>query len=202
MIALPPVEIANAPRKAARPHSGSLPTFGYWNRDGAIRALNFLLAAVKLTGTQHLFRLLIGERSEWPAFSVRHANIVSKPFDAASDFIDALDVLIVPESDDRAVEQVAIALRNNKMVIAPDAGTITEILRFGRNGVLFKAENSYDLARSINNVTASWKKPPFNFEAGESAILPTSPSEVARTFARMYRKLSDRNLALNGSVVR
>jgi hypothetical protein len=198
MIALPPVEIPMETETAVRTHTGPLPTFGYYNHYGANRALNFLLAAVKLTGVQHLFRLVIGEgRDGSPSSSRQFENVVFERFDTASDFVDSVDVLIAPESDDRAIEQVVLARRDHKTVIAPDGGAIAEFLRFGRNGVLFSAGNPYDLARSINNVTASGMRQPFNFKGGDSIIHLAAPREVARIFARAYRKLENTSPAIS-----
>jgi DNA-binding transcriptional LysR family regulator len=114
--------------------------------------------------------------------------------------VDAVDALIVPENDDRVVEQVVLAVRDNKAVIAPDNGAVAEVLGFGRHGVLFSAGNPYDLARSINHLTASWKRQPFDFRGGDSIINRTTPQEVARTFARAYRRLGDLSSAMSKAV--
>ncbi len=189
-IVLPPVEIPIEPRKPVQTADASQPTFGYWKSSGADGAQDFLLAALKLTGAQHLFRLLIGEQRERSASPARRpANVSFGHFRAIADFVAAVDALIVPESDDRALEQVVLAVRDNKAVIAPDDGVMAEALGFGRHGVLFNAGNPYDLARSIDHLTATWNRQPFDFNGGRALINRTSPKEVARTFARAYQRL-------------
>src|SRR5262249_34543675 len=148
-----------------------------------------------------LFRLAIGEQRAWSgSISCKFANVSIEPFRTTSDFVAGIDALVVPKSDDRALEQVVLAVRDNKSVVAPDDGAVAEVLGFGRHGVLFSAGNPYDLARSINRLTASWKREPFDFKGGDSIIDRTTPSEVARTFGRFYRKLDDLNPAMSKAV--
>lgn len=203
MITLPPVEIPTSSEPRVQSHVASLPTFGYRAPDGADSALDFLFAAVRLTGNQHLFRLLIGGRVEASTSgSHQFANISFHRIDQARSFVRSVDALIVPESDDRVIEDVVLALRDDKVVVAPEGGTISELLQFGRNGVLFRAGAPYDLAMAINNVTDAWTRPPFDFKGAESVISLTSPREVARTFARAYRRLEDpETAAARGGVV-
>lgn len=191
MITLPPVEVAMDTELRARQATSSLPRFGYRHHEGADRALKLLFDAVKLTADQHLFRLVIGGRAEALASNSHQvANVSFQPIDGPGDFVRSIDVLIVPQSDDRAVEEVVMALRYNKIVVAPDGGSISELLQFGRGGVLFRADSPYDLAMAINNVTGLRARPPFDFTGASSAIDLTAPPQVARIFARAYRKLA------------
>jgi len=188
MIARPPLGIAIGAEPNVQ-QQASIPTFGCrgHHTDGV---LDFLVAALKLVGNQHLFRVLIAQTADSAAFSSRFlANISFQHLRESRNFVRCVNVLIVPKSDDRAIEDVVMALRQNKIVIAPDGGTISELLQFGRSGVLFKAGDAYALARAINNVTACWNRPPFDFRGGESVVDQVSPQQVARTFARAYQKL-------------
>jgi hypothetical protein len=192
MIALPPTPIAGGIEDRTQIDVSAMPTLGHYDHAGVDEPLNFLFDATNLTGSQQLFRLLIARGDGSPVAGVRApANVSFRRVAEVSDFVQSIDVLIVPQSDDRAMEGVLLALRSKKIVIAPDGGTISEALQFGRHGVLFRAGSACHLAMAINEVTESWKRPPFGFEGVDAVFELTSPDEVARIFARAYRKLED-----------
>ena len=192
MLALPPTSIAPGIEDRTQRDVSAMPTLGYYDDGGLDEPLNFLFDATNLTGSQQLFRLLIARQDGSPVAGVHApANVSFRRVGEVSDFVQSIDVLIVPQSDDRAMEGVLLALRSKKIVIAPDGGTISEALQFGRHGVLFRAGSAYHLAMAINEVTESWKRPPFGFKGVDAVFELTSPDKVARIFARAYRKLGE-----------
>jgi hypothetical protein len=196
MITLPPIPMGTRTEDRSPPRVFSTPMLGYYAHEGAQEHLNFLLDAIKLTGSQHLFRLLIAQQGVRPAAQVRApANVSFLRVDKVGDFVTSIDVLVVLRSDNCAIEAALMALCSNKIVMAPDGGSISEALQYGRHGILFGAGSAYELAMAIDNVSQSWERPPFDFTGADAAIRCTSPDEVAQVFARASRKLVEQATA-------
>jgi hypothetical protein len=190
MTTLPPLAVPAGRETWSPPPDSATAVLGCCQHDGADEDIKFVLDAMTLTGTRHLFRVVIFQRSVSAAANSLHdRNVAFLTADSVDDFIQAIDLLVVPRSDDRAMEAVLLALRSNKIVIAPDGGTVAEALQFGRHGVLFNAGSAFDLAMAIDKTTGAWSKPPFDFAGTESVIGSARPQEVARVFSQAYRKL-------------
>ena len=190
MTTLPPIAVPAGRETWSPPPDSATAVLGCCQHDGADEDIRFVLDAITLTGTRHLFRVLVFQRSVSAAAKSPHdRNVAFLTADSVGDLIQAIDVLIVPRNDDRAMEAVLLALRSNKIVIAPDGGTVAEALQFGRHGVLFNAGSAFDLAMAIDKTTGALSGPPFDFAGTDSVIGSARPQEVARVFARAYRKL-------------
>lgn len=178
------------PADAIPPVTGSAehPVFGFYDPEASESALRFLLRAIDLTGPPGRFALRIA-----PAVLSRrvpertgHATFVEAADPA--DFLRGIDVLLVPEAHDRALPTIATALVARRIVIVPDTGAAIELIDYGRHGVLHAAGSAYHFAMAINVMTQSWSNRPITFEGIDAAVARTAPEQVARAFARAFRK--------------
>jgi hypothetical protein len=190
MLAPPPIELADAAPAEAVAATPALPTLGYWASSGGADALELLCEGIRLTGNQHLFRLFVASAFDPPDVRLP-ANVVHVGATEVGDFIRTIDALVVPCSDDRALPAALLALRARRVVIAPDDSCIGEALEYGRHGVLFRSGDAFRLATAINEVVQSRRDRPFDFHGVGEILARTAPAEVARIFARAYRRLVD-----------
>ncbi|RAI40300.1 glycosyltransferase [Rhodoplanes roseus] len=187
-----------APPASARPPAAvspavverrKIPVFGFYDPEATPETLELLLRAVALTGQSDLFTLRIAPRALAGVVSLPSAVSAVEAADADA-FLREVDVLVVPRADDRAVVPVLAALSARKSVIVPDTGALTEIVDYGRRGLLYTAGSAYHLAIAINVMAQAWGNRPFSFEGVEEAIGRTTPEALARVFAATWRRLA------------
>jgi hypothetical protein len=164
------------------------PVLGFWDPDADAEVLEFLLRAIALTGQTDLFTLKIAPASLAGRATLPPA-VTAGDADSAAAFLRDVDVLVVPRAEDRALDAVVAALAARKSVIVPDTGAATEIVDYGRRGLLYAAGSAYHLAMAINVMAQSWTNRPFAFDGVEEAIGRTAPDVVARMFVGAWRRL-------------
>ncbi len=188
MVVPPPLpEAARSEAVAATPQT---PTFGVHDPGATAASLRFLLHAIDLTGQPDLFRFVLAPARLHAMASSAPAGVNFVDADDVHEFVRAIDILLVPYGEDRLAEGVIAALQARKIVIVPDGGLASELIEYGRHGVLYAAGSAYDLALAINVVTQSWRNRPFDFEGVERVIDRCTPEAVARSFAAAYRRLA------------
>lgn len=180
----PPVEPS-----APLPVSDASPrvTFGIYDPFGTDEMLRFVLQAVASSGHTDLFNMKVG----FPAYRIPPVlprNVTAaEPIDPVA-FVGSVDALILPYDAEHLVAPLLAALQAGKPVIVPDGGVASELIGFGRSGVLFADGSAYDLALKINIVTGSSKAAmPFEYRGGEAAVRACAPDAVARAFAAAFR---------------
>jgi hypothetical protein len=164
------------------------PVLGFWDPDADAEVLEHLFRAVALTGQTDLFTVkiapasLAGRAALPPGVTVADAE-------RADAFLRDVDVLVVPRAEDRTLCAVVAALAARKSVIVPDTDAATEIVDYGRRGLLYAAGSAYHLAMAINVMAQSWTNRPFSFDGVEESIARTAPDAVARMFVSAWRRL-------------
>lgn len=164
------------------------PVLGFWDPDADAEVLELLLRAVALTGQTDLFTLKIAPAS-LAGRATLPAGVAVVDAGSAEAFLRDIDVLVVPRAEDRALGAVVAALAARKSVIVPDTGAATEIVDYGRRGLLYPAGSAYHLAMAVNVMAQSWNNRPFSFDGVEESIARTAPDAVARMFASAWRRL-------------
>lgn len=165
------------------------PVLGLYDPEADGASLDLLLQAVALTGQSGTFALRIAP----PALASRVATTGGAEFVAAAGaaaFVRDIDVLVVPRAHDRALAAIVAALAARKGVIVPDTGVATEIVDYGRCGLLYAAGSAYHLAMAINVMTEAWDNRPLSFDGVDDAIGRTTPAAVARVFATAWHRLA------------
>jgi glycosyltransferase involved in cell wall biosynthesis len=185
MLAPPPVETG---RGANGEPTGSTPIFGVYDPELSPYVVDFLARAVGLTGRPESFSLRIAP-APLRARQVPETISFSDPRDLDA-FIEAIDALVLPYCEDRMVPAVLAALKAGKIVIAPEGGVASELIEYGRHGVVYAAGSAYHLSMAINIVAQAWKNRPIDFEGVDAVVARSAPREVARIFAGAYRKLA------------
>lgn len=181
----PAAAAAAAPRRSRE----SGPVLGFFDPEADGAALDMLFQAVALTGQAGTFSLHLAPES----LSGRAKTRSGATFVAAATadaFVRAIDVLVVPRADDRVLPTIVSALRARKSVIVPDTGAATEIVDYGRCGLLYPPDSVYHLAMAINVMTQAWDNRPFSFEGVDDAIARTAPAAVAAVFVGAWRRLA------------
>lgn len=168
--------------------AASRPVFGVYDPHATAHVLSFVTRAVDLTGRPETFSVHIAPARLRILRAAPEAVSFVDPPDLGG-FIGSIDALVLPYSEDRFVPTVLTALRARKIVIAPDGGIASELIEYGRHGVVYAAGSAYHLSMAINVVAQSWKNRPLDFAGVDAAIAHAAPQEVARTFAAAYRKL-------------
>ncbi|MEZ5785768.1 MAG: hypothetical protein R3D62_04635 [Xanthobacteraceae bacterium] len=188
VVAPPPT--SPPPAEAIPPATGSAeqPVFGFYDPEANESTLRFLLRALDLTGPLGRFALRIAPAALSRCVPERagHATFVEATDPA--DFIRGIDVLLVPEAHDRTLPTIVTALLARRIVIVPDTGAAIELIDYGRHGVLHAAGSAYHFAMAVNVMTQSWSNRPITFEGIDTAVARTASEEVARAFARAFRK--------------
>jgi glycosyltransferase involved in cell wall biosynthesis len=185
VLAPPPVDMRDG---ASAGPAASTPTFGVYDPDATAHVLGFIAHAVSLTGHPDDLSFRIAPSR---LRSLVHAPEVMSFVDAPDleSFVAAVDALVLPYCEDRMVPAVLAALKARKIVIVPDGGVASELIEYGRHGVVYAAGSAYHLSMAINIVAQSRKDRPLDFQGVDAVIARTSPREVARTFAATYGRL-------------
>ncbi len=186
----PPVELSILPPSAVPAPSEASPpmTFGVYDPHGTDEVVRFVLQAVASSGHTDLFDVKLG----FPAYRIppvlpRNVTAV-EPLDPGA-FVGSVDALIVPYDASHLVAPLLGALQAGKPVIVPDGGVASELIGFGRGGVLFAEGSAYDLALKINVVTGSSQAAlPLEYRGGAEAVRGCAPEAVARAFAAAFRR--------------
>lgn len=189
-IAPPPTEPPAIEAFAPGPADAGKPVFGFFDPDASGNALQFLLRAFDLTGAPDPFDLRIAPAALAARAPGRAAQASFVDAADAAAFLRGVDALLAPEAHDRALPAIAVALAMRKVVVVPDSGAASELVEYGRHGVLFPAGSAYHLAMAINVMAQSWTNRPFAFAGVEAAIARTSRQAVARAFAAAYRRIA------------
>jgi hypothetical protein len=185
-VIVPPVEWQDVP--AAAPVGSPRPVFGVYDPYGTEQTLGFVLQAITSTGHPDLFEVKLAYPAyQVPAIVPRNVSVV--PPGDLRDFVNSIDALILPYDADHLAESLVTALRAGRTVIVPDGGLASELIGFGRHGVMFAAGSAYDLALKINIMTRSQDDRPFDFQGGRELTARCASAEVARAFAATYRSL-------------
>jgi len=164
-----------------------VPVIGYFDPFSTAASAKFLSDAVKWSGAGDHLRMNIAGAS-----NVAKIDNSSTPVSGASEFekfIDGIDILILPYAEDRMIGTMLSALRQQKMVIAPDSGCPAELLEFGLFGMLFKSGSRYHLAEAISTAAHSWGTRPIEFDGYGPASSKTNARAVAAQFKAAYTKL-------------
>jgi hypothetical protein len=166
------------------------PVFGVYDPDASENTLRFLCRALDLTGAPGAFEVRVAPAALAALVPDRTAQLSFVEAADAADFLRGIDVLLMPEAQDRTLQTIVTALVARRPVIVPDTGAAVELVDYGRHGVLYAAGSAYHLAMAINVMTQSWSNRPFSFEGIEASIAKTTPETVARAFAAAYRRLA------------
>ena len=160
-------------------------TFGVYDPYGSVETLTFIAQAVLLAGHANLFRVKIAHPAyQHPPSLPCNVSVVA-PHDPTY-FINSVDAVILGYDSDHLVPILLMALRAGKFVIAPDGGVASELLGFGRHGLMFAEGSAYDLGLKINIVHGSNKDRVFEFQGGGDVTLRCAPEEVAKAFAKSF----------------
>ncbi len=192
VIAPPPIAPARR-RVLAQSTATASPLFGYFDPQGTAASLAMVIEAAALFGASPC-RLCIPASLASLREGRDRREIETVEAASAEDFVERIDVLVVPYSADHFAEVMVRALENGRRVIAPDRGLTAEILDFGRRGDIFDDANPAALAVAMQNVVSSSQQQPIFFEGAEIATI-TSPRAVARCYVEAY----DRALGASGA---
>jgi hypothetical protein len=180
----PPIELPATVTPSREP--SPLVTFGVYDPYAGDDDLRFVLQAIASSGHTDLFNIRLAVPTyRLPPILPRNVS-AADPGDPAA-FVGSVDALVVPYDADHLLAGLAAALQAGKTVIVPDGGLASELIGFGRTGVLFVAGSAYDLALKINVVTGSSSSQPFAFHGGQDTVRACAPGEVAKAFAASFR---------------
>jgi hypothetical protein len=188
VVAPPPITVASVQTPKSGGSQSSMPVFGYFDPSGTVESLTFLYDAIAWTGCTDLVRFDICPSSLQNKAEVTLGCVSFVDVSGFEDFIDCIDVLVLPYTNDEVVEILLSALRARKTVIAPDVGCVAELLEFGLFGILFKAGSVYHLAEAITTVTRSWRTRSVEFDGFRSVSSKTNANVVASQFRSAYMR--------------
>lgn len=113
--------------------------------------------------------------------------------DAIGALMRAVDWVLVPSTWwENAPLVILEAFRHGRPVIAADIGGMAELVRHETDGLLFRARDANDLARTLRRALgddALWAR----LAAGIRS--PTTPAQLAGSHARLYAELASESLA-------
>jgi hypothetical protein len=206
IVAAPPVAAADHPDVPISTSAPSIapagaPVLGCYDPTADDAAMKLLVDAIGLAGSPNVFRMMVCRAAGHDTIAL--PSLAAWAGSAGiHDFIRSIDALVVPSDDDRVMDAVALALRSNKVVIAPTGGAVSELIEYGRHGVVFHAGSAYHLAEAINNVAQTLKAKSFDFRGAQMAVAQAAPEQVARTFACAYERLAPGRQATAGAAER
>jgi hypothetical protein len=190
-VVTPPPTIPSAiERSTPVAAAGGRPVFGFYDPEASEAALRFFFRTLDLAGPLDASQIRIAPARLKALAPDRTAPASFVDAADAAEFVRGVDVLVAPEAQDRALQTIVAALAARKAAIVPDAGAATELVEYGRHGVLYVPGSAYHLAMAINLMAQSWSNRPFSFEGVEAAIARTSVTAVAAAFAAAYRRLA------------
>jgi len=117
-----------------------------------------------------------------------------------------MDVLVYPRVDNRTTRLTTPlkpleAMAMGKAVVGSDVGGVREILDDGRAGLLFKAGDSCELARRLEQL---FRDPEFRLDLGRSgqrfALEERTWSRLVSRYEDIYRGVLDRRTGREGKV--
>jgi len=127
------------------------------------KGVDILLRAFSMLGIPEAGLVLVGEGKEKETLEALASNLGLRgveflpPVDDIGKIIEEASVLVLPSREEGFGLVLLEAMARGVPVVASRAGGITEIIRDGENGLLFKGEDYRGLSRAILNLIKDQK---------------------------------------------